>query len=308
LKERTKKLTSLDDLFRTDEERAAANAERVTTLSMDRLRYFKEHPFQVRDDEEMQSLVESVEQFGVLSPILVRPVEDGMYEIVSGHRRHRASELAKVTEIPAIVRDLSDDEAIILMVDANLQREKLLPSEKALAYKMKLDAMKRQGKRTDLTCAQVGHKLGPAPKSRDILAEQTGESRNQIQRYIRLTHLAPELLDMTDKGKLAFNSAVELSYLKPEEQAAVFTAMERDEAAPSLKQARELKKHSKDGELTEKAIDTVMSAEKPSESKVVLQGDTLRKYFPASYTPRQMEQQILKLLDSWFRQKSRPER
>ena len=308
MKERTKKLTSLDDLFRTDEERAAANAERVTTLSMDRLRYFKEHPFQVRDDEEMQSLVESVEQFGVLSPILVRPVEDGMYEIVSGHRRHRASELAKVTEIPAIVRDLSDDEAIILMVDANLQREKLLPSEKALAYKMKLDAMKRQGKRTDLTCAQVGHKLGPAPKSRDILAEQTGESRNQIQRYIRLTHLAPELLDMTDKGKLAFNSAVELSYLKPEEQAAVFTAMERDEAAPSLKQARELKKHSKDGELTEKAIDTVMSAEKPSESKVVLQGDTLRKYFPASYTPRQMEQQILKLLDSWFRQKSRPER
>ncbi len=308
MKERTKKLTSLDDLFRTDEERAAANAERVTTLSMDRLRYFKEHPFQVRDDEEMQSLVESVEQFGVLSPILVRPVEDGMYEIVSGHRRHRASELAKVTEIPAIVRDLSDDEAIILMVDANLQREKLLPSEKALAYKMKLDAMKRQGKRTDLTCAQVGHKLGPAPKSRDILAEQTGESRNQIQRYIRLTHLAPELLDMTDKGKLAFNSAVELSYLKPEEQAAVFTAMERDEAAPSLKQARELKKHSKDGELTEKAIDTVMSAEKPSESKVVLQGDTLRKYFPASYTPRQMEQQILKLLDSWFRQKSQPER
>ena len=308
MKERTKKLTSLDDLFRTDEERAAANAERVTTLSMDRLRYFKEHPFQVRDDEEMQSLVESVEQFGVLSPILVRPVEDGMYEIVSGHRRHRASELAKVTEIPAIVRDLSDDEAIILMVDANLQREKLLPSEKALAYKTKLDAMKRQGKRTDLTCAQVGHKLGPAPKSRDILAEQTGESRNQIQRYIRLTHLAPELLDMTDKGKLAFNSAVELSYLKPEEQAAVFTAMERDEAAPSLKQARELKKHSKDGELTEKAIDTVMSAEKPSESKVVLQGDTLRKYFPASYTPRQMEQQILKLLDSWFRQKSQPER
>ncbi len=307
MKERTKKLTSLDDLFRTDEERAADNAERVTTLPMDKLRYFKEHPFQVRDDEEMQSLVESVEQFGVLSPILVRPVEDGMYEIVSGHRRHRASELAKVTEIPAIVRDLSDDEAIILMVDANLQREKLLPSEKALAYKMKLDAMKRQGKRTDLTSAQIGRKL-EGKESREILAEQTGDSRNQISRYIRLTHLNPELLDMTDKGKLAFNSAVELSYLKPEEQAAVFTAMERDEAAPSLKQARELKKHSKDGELTEKAIDTVMSAEKPAESKVVLQGDTLRKYFPASYTPRQMEQQILKLLDSWFRQKSQPER
>ena len=307
MKERTKKLTSLDDLFRTDEERAADNAERVTTLPMDKLRYFKEHPFQVRDDEEMQSLVESVEQFGVLSPILVRPVEDGMYEIVSGHRRHRASELAKVTEIPAIVRDLSDDEAIILMVDANLQREKLLPSEKALAYKMKLDAMKRQGKRTDLTSAQIGRKL-EGKESREILAEQTGDSRNQISRYIRLTHLTPELLDMTDKGKLAFNSAVELSYLKPEEQAAVFTAMERDEAAPSLKQVRELKKHSKDGELTEKAIDTVMSAEKPAESKVVLQGDTLRKYFPASYTPRQMEQQILKLLDSWFRQKSQPER
>lgn len=307
MKERTKKLTSLDDLFRTDEERAADNAERVTTLPMDRLRYFKEHPFQVRDDEEMQSLVESVEQFGVLSPILVRPVEDGMYEIVSGHRRHRASELAKVTEIPAIVRDLSDDEAIILMVDANLQREKLLPSEKALAYKMKLDAMKRQAGRPSKNASQVATNF---PKGRaDVqLAEQSGESKDQIRRYIRLTHLNPELLDMTDKGKLAFNSAVELSYLKPEEQAAVFTAMERDEAAPSLKQARELKKHSKDGELTEKAIDTVMSAEKPAESKVVLQGDTLRKYFPASYTPRQMEQQILKLLDSWFRQKSRPER
>ena len=307
MKEPTKKLTSLDDIFRTDEERAADSAERVTTLPMNKLRYFKEHPFQVRDDEEMQSLTESVEQFGVLSPILVRPVEDGMYEIVSGHRRYRASELANVTEIPAIVRDLNDDEAIILMVDANLQREKLLPSEKALAYKMKLDAMKRQGQRTDLTCAQVAHKL-KGQKSRDVLAEQSGESKDQIRRYIRLTHLNPELLDMTDKGKLAFNSAVELSYLKPEEQAAVFTAMERDEAAPSLKQARELKKHSKDGELTEKAIDTVMSTEKPTESRVVLQGDTLRKYFPASYTPRQMEQQILKLLDNWFRQKSRPER
>ncbi|MCI8857744.1 MAG: ParB/RepB/Spo0J family partition protein [Clostridiaceae bacterium] len=307
MKERTKKLTSLDDLFRTDEERAADSAERVTTLPMDRLRYFKEHPFQVRDDEEMQSLVESVEQFGVLSPILVRPVEDGMYEIVSGHRRHRASELANVTEIPAIVRDLSDDEAIILMVDANLQREKLLPSEKALAYKMKLDAMNRQGKRTDLTYSQVGNKLTNKTSS-EVLAEQTGESKNQIFRYVRLTHLNPELLDMTDKGKLAFNSAVELSYLKPEEQAAVFTAMERDEAAPSLKQARELKKHSKEGELTEKAIDTVMSAEKPIESKVVLQGDTLRKYFPSTYTPRQMEQQILKLLDIWLRQKSQPER
>lgn len=304
MKERTKKLTSLDDLFRTDEERAADNAERVTTLPMDKLRYFKEHPFQVRDDEEMQSLVESVEQFGVLSPILVRPVEDGMYEIVSGHRRHRASELAKATEIPAIVRDLSDDEAIILMVDANLQREKLLPSEKALAYKMKLDAMKRQGRRTDLTSCQFGTKL----RADKELAENSQDSARTIQRYVRLTHLTPELLDMTDKGKLAFNSAVELSYLKQEEQAAVFTAMERDEAAPSLKQARELKKHSKDGELTEKAIDTVMSAEKPAESKVVLQGDTLRKYFPASYTPRQMEQQILKLLDSWFRQKSQPER
>jgi ParB family chromosome partitioning protein len=205
------------------------------------------------------------------------------------------------------VRDLSDDEAIILMVDANLQREKLLPSEKALAYKMKLDAMNRQGKRTDLTYSQVGNKLTNKTSS-EVLAEQTGESKNQIFRYVRLTHLNPELLDMTDKGKLAFNSAVELSYLKPEEQAAVFTAMERDEAAPSLKQARELKKHSKEGELTEKAIDTVMSAEKPIESKVVLQGDTLRKYFPSTYTPRQMEQQILKLLDIWLRQKSQPER
>lgn len=308
MNERTKKLASLDDIFRTDEERAADSAERVTTLPMDKLRYFKEHPFQVRDDEEMQSLTESVEQFGVLSPILVRPVEDGMYEIVSGHRRYRASELANVTEIPAIVRDLNDDEAIILMVDANLQREKLLPSEKALAYKMKLDAMKRQaGRPSKNNSAQLGRNL-VGKESREILAEQTGDSRNQISRYIRLTHLNPELLDMTDKGKLAFNSAVELSYLKPEEQAAVFTAMERDEAAPSLKQARELKKHSKDGELTEKAIDTVMSTEKPVESKVVLQGDTLRKYFPASYTPRQMEQQILKLLDNWFRQKSRPGR
>lgn len=307
MKERTKKLTSLDDLFRTDEERAADSAERVTTIQMDKLRYFKEHPFQVRDDEEMQSLVESVEQFGVLSPILVRPVENGMYEIVSGHRRHRASELANVTEIPAIVRELSDDEAIILMVDANLQREKLLPSEKALAYKMKLDAMKRQAGRPSKNASQVATNF---PKGRaDVqLAEESGESKDQIRRYIRLTHLNPELLDMTDKGKLAFNSAVELSYLKPEEQSAVFTAMERDEAAPSLKQARELKKHSKDGELTEKVVDAVMSVEKPIENKVVLQGDTLRKYFPSNYTPRQMEQQILKLLDIWLRQKSQPER
>lgn len=299
MKERTKKLTSLDDLFRTDEERAADSAERVTTIQMDKLRYFKEHPFQVRDDEEMQSLVESVEQFGVLSPILVRTVENGMYEIVSGHRRHRASELANVTEIPAIVRDLSDDEAIILMVDANLQREKLLPSEKALAYKMKLDAMKRQGKRTDLTCAQVGHK-SDGKKSRDILAEQVGQSKNQIQRFIRLTELIPPLLDMVDEKKIAFNPAYELSFLTKEEQKTLVETMDYEQATPSLSQAQRMKKFSQEGKLTGDVMLAIMSEEKKSDlDKVTFTSDTLRKYFPKSYTPKKMEETIIKLLEQW---------
>lgn len=302
MKEPVKKrsLTPLDDLFRTDAERADESAERVTTLPLSQLRFFKNHPFQVRDDEEMQALTESVQQFGVLLPILVRQVGDDVYEIISGHRRHHASELAGLSDIPVIVRNLTDDEAIILMVDSNLQREKLLPSEKAFAYKMKLDAMKRQGKRTDLTCAQVAHKSDKR-KSRDILAEETGESKDQIRRYIRLTFLLPALLDLTDKGKLAFNPAVEVSYLRSDEQTALYEIMERDETAPSLKQAQRMKQYSKDGTLTEAVIDAIMSEEKPIESKVVLQGKKLQKYFPPSYTPRQMEDQIIRLLENWHR-------
>lgn len=303
MKEPVKKrsLTPLDDLFRTDAERVDESAERVTTLPLSQLRFFKNHPFQVRDDEEMQALTESVQQFGVLLPILVRQVGDDVYEIISGHRRHHASELAGLSDIPVIVRNLTDDEAIILMVDSNLQREKLLPSEKAFAYKMKLDAMKRQaGRPSKENASQVATNF-PKGRSDMQLAEQVGESKDQIRRYIRLTYLITELLDLIDKGKLAFNSAVEVSYLRSDEQTALYEIMERDETAPSLKQAQRMKQYSKDGTLTEAVIDAIMNEEKPIESKVVLQGKKLQKYFPPSYTPRQMEDQIIRLLENWHR-------
>ncbi len=253
----------------------------------------------------MMETAESVRQYGVLVPAIARPDPDGGYELVAGHRRHRASELAEKETMPVIVRDLDDDAATIIMVDSNLQREELLPSERAFAYKMKLEAMKHQGERMDLTCAQVGHK-SDGKKSRDILAEQVGQSKNQIQRYIRLTELIPELLDMVDEKKIAFNPAYELSFLKPEEQKMLLDAMDYEQATPSLSQAQRLKKFSQDGKLSEDVMLAIMSEEKKGElDKVTLTSDTLRKYFPKSYTPQRMQETIIKLLEAWQKKRQR---
>lgn len=297
-------LASYDDLFKTDEERQADTQERVQSLPLDKLEPFPNHPFKVLDDEKMQETVESIKERGVLVPILVRPTNDGNFEIVSGHRRHHASLLAGKTEIPAIVREMDDDTAILLMVDSNLQREELLPSEKAFAYKMKLDAMKRQGQRTDLTSAQIGRKLN-GKESRELLADQTGESRNQISRYIRLTNLIPDLLNRVDNKTIAFNAAVEVSYLTEPEQKMLCDAIEREECTPNLKQARRLKQFSQDGKLDENVIDAIMTEEKPIEDKLVLKGDVLAKYFPKTYTPSQKQKVIVKLLEDWHKRQLR---
>ena len=297
-------LASYDDLFKTDEERQADAQERVQSLPLDRLMPFPNHPFKVLDDEKMQETVESIKERGVLVPILVRPTNDGNFEIVSGHRRHHASLLAGKTEIPAIVREMDDDTAILLMVDSNLQREELLPSEKAFAYKMKRDAMKRQGQRTDLTCARIAHK-SDGIKSRDILAEQIGESKDQIRRYIRLTSLVPDLLNRVDNKTIAFNAAVEVSYLTEPEQKMLCDAIEREECTPNLKQARRLKQFSQDGKLGENVIDAIMTEEKPIEDKLVLKGDVLAKYFPKTYTPSQKQKVIVKLLEDWHKRQLR---
>ena len=297
-------LASYDDLFKTDEERQADAQERVQSLPLDRLMPFPNHPFKVLDDEKMLETVESIKERGVLVPILVRPTNDGNFEIVSGHRRHHASLLAGKTEIPAIVREMDDDTAILLMVDSNLQREELLPSEKAFAYKMKLDAMKRQGQRTDLTSAQIGRKLN-GKESRELLADQTGESRNQISRYIRLTNLVPDLLNRVDNKTIAFNAAVEVSYLTGPEQKMLCDAIEREECTPNLKQARRLKQFSQDGKLDENVIDAIMTEEKPIEDKLVLKGDVLAKYFPKTYTPSQKQKVIVKLLEDWHKRQLR---
>lgn len=297
-------LASYDDLFKTDEERQADAQERVQSLPLDRLMPFPNHPFKVLDDEKMQETVESIKERGVLVPILVRPTNDGNFEIVSGHRRHHASLLAGKTEIPAIVREMDDDTAILLMVDSNLQREELLPSEKAFAYKMKLDAMKRQGQRTDLTCARIAHK-SDGIKSRDILAEQVGESKDQIRRYIRLTNLVPDLLNRVDNKTIAFNAAVEVSYLTEPEQEMLCDAIEREECTPNLKQARRLKQFSQDGKLDENVMDAIMTEEKPIEDKLVLKGDVLAKYFPKTYTPSQKQKVIVKLLEDWHKRQLR---
>ena len=297
-------LASYDDLFKTDEERQADAQERVQSLPLDRLMPFPNHPFKVLDDEKMLETVESIKERGVLVPILVRPTNDGNFEIVSGHRRHHASLLAGKTEIPAIVREMDDDTAILLMVDSNLQREELLPSEKAFAYKMKLDAMKRQGQRTDLTSAQIGRKLN-GKESRELLADQTGESRNQISRYIRLTNLIPDLLNRVDNKAIAFNAAVEVSYLTEPEQKMLCDAIEREECTPNLKQARRLKQFSQDGKLDENVIDAIMTEEKPIEDKLVLKGDVLAKYFPKTYTPSQKQKVIVKLLEDWHKRQLR---
>ena len=297
-------LASYDDLFKTDEERQADAQERVQSLPLDKMEPFPNHPFKVIDDDKMLETVERIKERGVLVPILVRPKNDGNFEIVSGHRRHHASQLAGLTEIPAIVREMDDDTAILLMVDSNLQREELLPSEKAFAYKMKLDAMKRQGQRTDLTSAQIGRKFD-GKESRELLAEQVGESRNQISRFIRLTNLVPDLLDRADNKTMAFNAAVEVSYLTEPEQLMLCDAIEREECTPNLSQAKRLKQYSQDGKLDENVIDAIMTEEKLIEDKLVLKGDVLAKYFPRTYTPSQKQKIIVKLLEDWHKRQLR---
>ena len=293
------RLTPVDDLFSTDESRVDAQRERVVELPLAELHPFRNHPFKVLDDEKMADTTQSIREHGVLVPAIVRPREEGGYEIVAGHRRHHASPIAGLDTMPAIIRELDDDAATIIMVDSNLQRETLLPSERAWAYKMKLDAMKRQGKRTDLTCGQVGHK---SEKSVMRVADEAGESVKQVQRFIRLTELIPPLLDMVDVRKIAFNPAVELSYLKPEEQVELLDAMDSEQATPSLSQAQRLKKFSMEGHLSIDVMRAIMSEEKKGElDRITLTGDKVNKYFPRSYTPQQKEQVILKLLENWHR-------
>lgn len=293
------KLASVDDLFSTEESRADVGREKVMEIPLAELHAFEGHPFKVKDDESMLETAESVRQYGVLVPAIARPRAEGGYELIAGHRRHRASELAEKETMPVIVRDLDDDAATIIMVDSNLQRESLLPSERAFAYKMKLDAMKHQGERLDLTCSQVGNKL-QGKKSSEQLAEQVGQSKNQIFRFIRLTELIPPLLDMVDEKKIAFNPAYELSFLTKEEQETLMETMDYEQATPSLSQAQRMKKFSQEGKLTGDVMLAIMSEEKKSDlDKVTFTSDTLRKYFPKSYTPKKMEETIIKLLEQW---------
>lgn len=294
-------LTPVDDLFSTEESRSNTNRERVVELPLSELHPFRNHPFKVVDDEKMQDTAQSIREHGVLVPAIVRPREEGGYEIVAGHRRHFASQIAGLDTMPAIVRDLDDDAATIIMVDSNLQRETLLPSERAWAYKMKLDAMKRQaGRPSKDNCSQVGNNFS-GQRSSELMAQQIGESKNQIFRFIRLTELIPPLLDMVDERKIAFNPAVELSYLKPEEQVELLDAMDSEQATPSLSQAQRLKKFSQEGHLSIDVMRAIMSEEKKSElDRVTLTSEKLHKYFPKSYTPQQMEQVILKLLEGWY--------
>ena len=295
-------LSSYDDIFQTDQSREEAQQERVQEIPLSELHPFKGHPFKVLDDDAMQKTVESIAQFGVMTPAIARPRPEGGYELIAGHRRHHASELAGKKTMPVIVRDMDDDAATILMVDSNLQRETLLPSERAFAYKMKLEAIKHQGQRTDLTSSQVGMKL----QAMDIVGQEAGDSRNQVHRYIRLTELIPELLDMVDEKKIAFNPAVELSYLKKEEQKDFLEAMDYAQATPSLSQAQRLKKFSQEGKCSLDAMCAIMSEEKKSElDKVTIKNDVLRKYFPKSYTPKQMEDTIIKLLEQWQKKREK---
>lgn len=298
-------LVSVDDLFSTEEGRQDAKLEKIQEIPLSELHPFRNHPFKVKDDEAMMETADSIKQYGVLVPAIARPDPEGGYELVAGHRRHRASELAGKETMPVIVRDLDDDAATIIMVDSNLQRESLLPSERAFAYKMKLDAMKHQGERVDLTCSQVGNKL-EGKKSSEILAEQVGQSKNQIFRYIRLTELIPELLDMVDEKKIALNPAYELSFLKKEEQVDLLDAMDSEQATPSLSQAQRLKKYSQEGHLTLDMMRVIMGEEKKSDlDRVTFTSDTLRKYFPKSYTPQRMQETIIKLLEAWQKKRQR---
>lgn len=295
------RLTSVDDLFSTEESRADDQRERVQEIPLSELHPFRNHPFKVQNDEKMQETADSIREHGVLVPAIARPREEGGYEIVAGHRRHFASQLAGLETMPVIIRNLDDDAATIIMVDSNLQRESILPSERAWAYRMKLEAVKRQGARTDLTSGQVGPKL-ESQRSNALVAEQAGESVKQLQRFIRLTELIPPLLDMVDERKIAFNPAVELSYLKPEEQTDLLDAMDSEQATPSLSQAQRLKKFSQEGHLDINVMRAIMSEEKKSDiDRIVLTGEKVNKYFPKSYTVQQKENIIMKLLDGWAR-------
>ena len=279
-------LKGADDIFSTEESRQEQQREQVQQIPIGELFPFKNHPFKVLDDESMQRTVESVEQYGVLSPLIARPRPEGGYEIISGHRRQHAAQLAGLETLPVIVRNMDDDAAVLLMVDSNLQRENILPSERAFAYKMKLEALKNQGARSDLTCGQIGHKSNGA-KARDIVADESGDNARNVQRFIRLTNLVPELLDMVDEKKIAFNPAVELSYLDESQQRDFLEAIEDTQNAPSLSQAQRLKKLAQEGHFSYDVAFAVMGEEKKDElDKVVIKNDTLRKYFPRSYTDR----------------------
>lgn len=294
-------LKSVDDIFQTEENRADAQRERVQEIPLDQLKPFKNHPFKVRDDQRMFDTVDSIREYGVLVPAIARPDPEGGYELISGHRRKRGCEMAGLQTMPVIIRDLDDDAAVLVMVDSNIQREELLPSERAFAYKMKLEALKHQGARSDLTSMQVAQKL-----SVQKVGDDAGVSKDQVRRFIRLTELISELLDMVDERKLAFNPAVEVSYLKRDEQRMLLEAMDAEQTTPSLSQAQRLKKFSLEGRLTEEAMSAIMSEEKKSDmDKVTLRSDTLRRYFPKSYTPKQMEQTIIKLLDVWQKQRQK---
>ena len=297
-------LTSYDEIFQTEENRIEATQEKVIDIPLTELHPFKNHPFKVTDDESMLETADSITKHGVLVPVIARPREEGGYELISGHRRKRASELAGKETLPCIVRNLDDDVATIIMVDSNIQRENILPSERAFAYKLKLEALKRQaGRPSKENGSQVGNNL-MGVKSSDILAEQMGESKSTIFRFIRLTELVPELLDMVDAKKIAFNPAVELSYLMPHEQVQLMEAMDMEQATPSLSQAQRLKKYSQDGKLTFDVMTAIMSEDKKGElDKVTLTGEKLKKYFPKSYTPQQMEETIIKLLEGWSRKR-----
>ena len=289
------RLTSVDDLFSTEESRADDRREKVQEIPLSELHPFPNHPFKVVDDERMLDTADSIREHGVLVPAIARPRADGSYELIAGHRRKRGCELAGLDTMPVIVRNLDDDASTIIMVDSNIQRESLLPSERAFAYKMKLEAIKRQGARSDLTSLQVAQKL-----SAQKVGDDAGISKDQVRRYIRLTELVPDLLDMVDAKKIAFNPAVE----KPEEQTALMEAMDSEQATPSLSQAQRLKRFSQEGTLSPDMMRAILSEEKKADmDRVTLTGDTLRKYFPKSYTPRQMEQTILKLLESWHRRR-----
>ena len=296
-------LASVDDLFSTEASRADAQREKVLEVPLSELHPFKNHPFQVRDDEAMLETAESVRQYGVLVPAIVRPDPNGGYELIAGHRRRRASELAGRETMPVIIRDLDDDQATIIMVDSNLQRESLLPSERAFAYKMKLEALKHQGERSDLTSRQLGEKL---KTSISLVASQANESQRQVQRYIRLTELIPSLLDMVDEKKIALNPAYELSFLTREEQEQLLDVMSSEQSTPSLSQSQRLKKFSQEGRLSADVMRAILGEEKKSEQeRITLTGDTLRRYFPRGYTPQRMQETIIQLLEQWHRRRER---